>query len=133
MSGIESTDSEERPDQPGKIRTWSHPLLARLLDHAFATGYRVLEEVLVAKLPLRLDLLLIRREAGQLLAARRQDVDLLLPRVGASAGSGLVFGFHRPLRFGRLQSGDGRPPIAPRFCWHQMENWTFNVRNGIAR
>jgi hypothetical protein len=39
----------------------------------------LLEEVLVGKLPLRLDILLIRREAGELSAARRQDVDILLP------------------------------------------------------
>jgi hypothetical protein len=40
--------------------------LARLLDHVLATAYRVLEEVLVGKLPLRLDILLIRREAREL-------------------------------------------------------------------
>ena len=54
MKEINPSDSTERFDQPGKTRTWWHPLLARLLDHALATAYRVLEEVLVGKLPLRL-------------------------------------------------------------------------------
>ena len=47
MSDREPTDCEERLDQLGKVRTWWHPLLARLLGHALATEYRVLEEVLV--------------------------------------------------------------------------------------
>jgi hypothetical protein len=57
MTDTQPPDSDERPDPPGNIRTWWHPLLARLLDHALATGYRVLKEVLVGKLPLRLDIL----------------------------------------------------------------------------
>jgi hypothetical protein len=35
------------------------------LDHVLATAYTVREEVLVGKLPLRVDILLIRREAGR--------------------------------------------------------------------
>jgi len=58
MSNYDPSDSSERSGQPGTTRTWWHPLLARLLDHVLATAYRVLEEVLVGKLPLRLDILL---------------------------------------------------------------------------
>lgn len=68
-----------REGQPGTTRTWWHPLLARLLDHVLATAYRVLEEVLIGKLPLRLDILLIRREAGELSEASHQDLAVLLP------------------------------------------------------
>ena len=37
------------------------------------------EEVLVGKLPLRVDLLLIRRESGELPEANRRDLSVLLP------------------------------------------------------
>lgn len=66
-------------DQPGKTRTWWHPLLARLLDHVAATAYTVSEEVPVGKLPLRVDLLLIRRETGSLSEAARGEPGALLP------------------------------------------------------
>jgi hypothetical protein len=48
-------------DQPGKTRTWWHPLLVRLLQHELSGAYDVREEVPVGKVPLRLDVVLIRR------------------------------------------------------------------------
>ena len=53
--------------------------MARLLDYELATGYAVRDEVLVGKLPLRVDILLIRREAGQLSEASRRDLSVLVP------------------------------------------------------
>ena len=44
-----------------------------------ATAYTVRDEVLVGKLPLRLDILLIRRAAGRLSEAGRRDLAALLP------------------------------------------------------
>jgi hypothetical protein len=111
MTDIQPTDSDESPEQPGKTRTWWHPLLARLLDHALATGYRVLEEVLVGKLPLRLDILLIRREAGQLSTARRQDVDILLPLLNRFT----LIQFKGPTD--ALQRGDLAQLIGCAFLW----------------
>lgn len=73
MGDIDPSDSSERLGQPGTKRTWWHPLLARLLAPVLATAYRVLEEVLVGKLPLRLDILLIRRKARELSEARVRD------------------------------------------------------------
>jgi len=90
-------------------------LLARLLDHALATGYRVLEEVLVGKLPLRLDILLIRREAGQLSAARRQDVDILLPLLNRFT----LIQFKGPTD--ALQRGDLAQLIGCAFLWHSQQ------------
>ena len=72
-------EQPDASDRPGKIRTWWHPLLARLLDHELATAYTVWEEVLVGTLPLRVDILLIRREAGQLSEAHRRDLSVLVP------------------------------------------------------
>ena len=71
-------DNSERADRPGKTRTWWHPLLARLLDHELATAYSVREEVLVGKLPLRVDILLIRRETGELSEASRRVLTVLV-------------------------------------------------------
>ena len=59
-------------DRPGKTRTWWHPLLTRLMDHVLARAYTVQDEVLVGKLPLRVDILLIRREDGELSEASRR-------------------------------------------------------------
>jgi hypothetical protein len=53
----QNTGGYERADRPGKTRTWWHPLLARLLDHELATAYAVRDEVLVGKVPLRVDIL----------------------------------------------------------------------------
>jgi hypothetical protein len=115
MTGIEPNDAEERPGHPGKIRTWWHPLLARLLDHVLATGYRVLEEVLVGKLPLRLDILLIRREAGELVAARRRDVDLLLPLLNRFT----LLQFKGPTD--ALQRGDWAQLVGCALLWHGQQ------------
>jgi hypothetical protein len=73
------TEDRERADRPGKTRTWWHPLLARLLDYELATAYAVRDEVLVGKLPLRVDILLIRRESGELPETSRRDLGVLLP------------------------------------------------------
>ena len=67
------TQNQDRSDRPGKTRTWWHPLLARLMDHLLSTAYSVQEEVSVGQLPLRVDILLIRREDGQLPEAGRAN------------------------------------------------------------
>ena len=84
MMESEQADASDRADRPGKTRTWWHPLFARLLDHACATAYTVREEVLVGKLPLRVDILLIRREAGQLSEASRRELSVLVPLLNLS-------------------------------------------------
>ena len=55
MTDDQKSDLSDRGDQPGKTRTWWHPLLVRLLNHVMATAYTVREEVLVGKMPLRVD------------------------------------------------------------------------------
>jgi len=79
MTEPQSTDRSEGSVRPGKTRTWWHPLLARLLDFELATAYAVRDEVLVGKLPLRVDILLIRREAGELSKTSRRDLSVLVP------------------------------------------------------
>ncbi len=71
--------SSEHGDQPGKTRTWWHPLLVRMLAFALDSAFKVEQEVSVGKLPLRVDILLIRREKGQLSEARAREISELLP------------------------------------------------------
>jgi hypothetical protein len=61
--------------------------MARLLDFELATAYAVRDEVLVGKLPLRVDILLIRREAGELSQASRRDLSSKLRISVPSAGN----------------------------------------------
>jgi hypothetical protein len=49
---------------PGRLRTWWHPSLAHLLRHLLGSGFEVSDEVPVGRVPLQLDLLLVRREGG---------------------------------------------------------------------
>ena len=115
MSDLDPSDSSERPGQPGTTRTWWHPLLARLLDHVLATAYRVLEEVLVGKLPLRLDILLIRREAGELSEASHQDLAVLLPLLNRFT----LMQFKGPTD--ALQRGDLAQLVGCAFLWHSQQ------------
>lgn len=52
--------------QPGKLRTWWHPLLASLLRWQLGEHYLLEEEVPVGKKPLQIDILLLRRVQGAL-------------------------------------------------------------------
>jgi hypothetical protein len=115
MSDLDPSDSSERPGQPGTTRTWWHPLLARLLDHVLATAYRVFEEVLVGKLPLRLDILLIRREAGELSEASHQDLGVLLPLLNRFT----LMQFKGPTDV--LQRGDLAQLVGCAFLWHSQQ------------
>ena len=44
----------EQPEAsgPGKVRTWWHPILARMFDYTVGDVYKVDEEVSVGKMPL---------------------------------------------------------------------------------
>jgi hypothetical protein len=79
MTDAQQSDSFPRGDQPGKTRTWWHPLLVRMLDYALGSAFTVEEEVSVGKIPLRVDILLVRREGGQLSEAKRQELSALVP------------------------------------------------------
>ena len=79
MTDDSASDSCVRSDQPGKVRTFWHPLLVRLLAYTLDPAFKVEEEVSVGKLPLRVDILLVRRESGQLPEATVRDLAELLP------------------------------------------------------
>jgi len=79
MTEVQQPDSFERGDQPGKVRTFWHPLLVRMLSYALESAFKVEQEVSVGKLPLRVDILLIRREEGRLSEVRARELSELLP------------------------------------------------------
>jgi hypothetical protein len=62
----------ESDERPGKIRTWWHPLLASLLRWQLGDHYGLQEEVPVGQKPLQIDILLLRREKGNLPEAARR-------------------------------------------------------------
>jgi hypothetical protein len=75
------------PDQPlnptpGKTRTWWHPLLASLLRWQLGSHYRLEEEVPVGQKPLQIDILLLRREQGELPTSARQILAGLVEYLG---------------------------------------------------
>ena len=102
-------------ERPGKTRTWWHPLLARLLDHELATAYSVREEVLVGKMPLRVDILLVRREAGQLPETTRRDLSVLLPLLNRFT----LIEFKGPTD--SLEPGDVAQLVGCSFLWHSQQ------------
>lgn len=63
-------------DAPGKTRTWWHPLLVQVLDFVLAGAYRVVGELVVGKMPLSVDIFLVRREDGQLSELAKQSAPL---------------------------------------------------------
>jgi hypothetical protein len=115
MTEPQKPDASDRTDRPGKTRTWWHPLLARLLDHVLATAYTVREEVLVGKLPLRVDILLIRREAGQLSEAGRRDLSALVPLLNRFT----LIEFKGPTD--ALEPGDVAQLVGCSFLWHSQQ------------
>ena len=78
MTTNENATGSEHTNRPGKTRTWWHPLLVRLLKQELDRAYTVLDEVPVGKMPLRVDILLIRREDGQLSPTAERDLGVLL-------------------------------------------------------
>jgi len=115
MNEPRHTDNSERADRPGKTRTWWHPLLARLLDHELASAYSVWEEVLVGRLPLRVDILLVRREAGDLSEASRRDLSVLVPLLNRFT----LIEFKGPTD--TLERGDIAQLVGCAFLWHSQQ------------
>jgi hypothetical protein len=58
--------SEPATGKAGKVRTWWHPLLASFLRWQLGSHYQLQEEVPVGQKPLQIDVLLVRKEEGEL-------------------------------------------------------------------
>jgi hypothetical protein len=80
-----------------------------------AKAYAVRDEVLVGKLPLRVDILLIRRETGELSEASRRDLSVLLPLLNRFT----LIEFKGPTD--TLQPGDLAQLVGCAFLWHSQQ------------
>src|SRR6202049_1878407 len=69
-------------NQPGKIRTWWHPLLANLLRWQLGSHYHLEEEVPVGQKPLQIDILLLHQEQGELPPSARRILAGLVEYLG---------------------------------------------------
>ena len=116
MSDAQQPDTSTPDDRPGKTRTWWHPLLVRLLDFALSSAFTVVEEVLVGKMPLRVDILLIRRQQGELSEYRRQELSSLVPLLGRYT----LVEFKGPTDV--LQRGDLAQLAGCSFLWHSQQS-----------
>lgn len=112
---IPQSDSCEHGDQPGKTRTTWHPLLVRMLDYALGSAFTVREEVSVGKMPLRVDILLIRREGGQLSEAQQWEISSLLPLLNRFT----LVEFKGPTD--AMEAGDFAQLVGCSFLWRSQE------------
>jgi hypothetical protein len=104
-------DNAEFGNNPGKTRTPWHPLLARLLDFSLSSAFTVVSEVLVGKIPLRVDILLIRREHGELPESKCREEAALLPLLNRFT----LIEFKRPTD--SLERGDFAQLLGCAFLW----------------
>jgi hypothetical protein len=80
-----SPDQPSEPEpatKPGKIRTWWHPLLASMLRWQLGSHYQLEEEIPVGQKPLQIDILLLRKEQGELPASARKILAGLVEYLG---------------------------------------------------
>ncbi len=118
---IIAMSDEHRPESSehgaaGKTRTKWHPLLVRLLTVSLDSAFKVEQEVSVGKMPLRVDILLIRREGGQLSEAKARDiVDLL-----ALLNRFTLIEFKAPTD--ALEPGDFAQLVGCGYLWHSQQS-----------
>jgi hypothetical protein len=116
MTDAQQSNTSEGRDQPGKTRTWWHPLLVRLLNLVLDSAYEVQDEVLVGKLPLRVDILLVRREAGQLSEDRQRELSALVPLLNRYT----LIEFKAPTDL--PERGDFAQLVGCSYLWHSQQS-----------
>ena len=115
MIDDQQSDSTQPGDQPGKLRTMWHPLFVRMLDYTLGSAYSVREEVSVGKMPLRVDILLIRREGGQLSPTKAEEISALLRLLKRFT----LIEFKGPTD--AMERGDFGQLLGCAFLWHSQE------------
>ncbi len=100
----------------GKTRTKWHPLLVRLLTVTLDSAFKVEQEVSVGKMPLRVDILLIRREGGQLSEAKTRDIAELLALLNRFT----LIEFKAPTD--ALEPGDFAQLVGCCYLWHSQQS-----------
>jgi hypothetical protein len=80
---MDAESSPDAADSPGKRRTWWHPLLVRLLEWVLRDSCEVRDEVSVGRMPLRIDIVLIRRLEAALPEMAYRDLAAISRRLNA--------------------------------------------------
>jgi hypothetical protein len=108
----------DETNQPGKTRTWWHPLLVRLLEHELSPIFEVRNEVSVGTLPLRADIVLVRRDRSEPFGRHQNHLPALVPRLNRWT----LIEFKSPVD--ALQRGDldRLLGVAHLFCGQQPES-----------
>ena len=108
--------SRSPPNGPASCATMWHPLLVRILDFTLGSAFSVREEVSVGKVPLRVDILLIRREAGKLSEAQAAEISALLPLLNRFT----LMEFKGPTD--AMERGDFGQLVGCAFLWHSQQS-----------
>ena len=93
------------------------------MDHLLSTAYSVQEEVPIGILPLRVDILLVRREEGQLPEASRRELSVLLPLLSRYT----LIEFKAPTDTTR--PGDAAQLFGYSFVWHGQQDVRIPARD----
>lgn len=109
----EEVRQDGNADSPGKTRTMWHPLFVRLLEYVLSSGFTVVDEVLVGKMPLRIDVLLVRRTEPPEIT--RHGLDELLPLLNKFT----LLEFKGPTD--SLESGDLGQLLGCSYLWQSQQ------------
>jgi len=86
-----------------------------MLDFVLASAFKVEEEVSVGRMPLRVDILLVRREGGQLSEVKRQELSALVPLLNRFT----LIEFKGPTD--AMERGDFAQLVGCSFLWHSQQ------------
>ena len=115
MSDSQHSEADEQTAKPGKTRTMWHPLFVRLLAYTLDSAFKVEQEVSVGKMPLRVDILLIRREGGELSEANARNLAELLPLLNRFT----LMEFKGPTD--AIEPGDFAQLVGCAYLWHSQQ------------
>jgi len=115
MAELQSSNSSDRAEPPGKIRTMWHPLLVRMLTVALGSAFKVEQELYVGKMPLRVDIFLIRQQEGQLSEPLAGALSALLPLLNHFT----FIEFKAPTD--AMERGDFSHLVACAYLWHGQQ------------
>lgn len=123
MTNGTPSEHADQANLPGKTRTWWHPLLVQLLDYELGTAYQVFDELPVGRMPLRLDILLVRRESGEPSEAARRDLSALLPLLNRFT----LIEFKGPTD--QVERGDLAQLLGCAYLWHSQQETLLASRD----
>jgi hypothetical protein len=113
--------ADEDAGQPGKLKTWWHPLLANCLRWQLGDHYQLLEEVPVGQKPLQVDVILVRKKDGELPEEARRTLaglaeyfnDLTLLEYKSPTSTLRKGNFQTFLSYALLYRAQNEPHLAP--------------------